>query len=101
WDEIIDEPGSNDWPAEISYEACEGFFDGPAEGDKCGGYGHYPQGGEPRCIHPGCDKGQLVFQLESSWEGILENAYFGDYGKLFIYICTEHSEPLATGHIEY
>jgi hypothetical protein len=101
WEEIVDEPGSNDWPTEISYEACEDFFDGPVGGDKCGGYGHYPQGGEPRCLHPRCDKGQLVFQLESSWEGILENAYFGDHGKLFIYVCTDHSEPLATGHIEY
>lgn len=101
WEEIIDEPGSNDWPEEISYEACEDFFDEPAEGDKCGGYGHYPQAGQPRCLHPGCDKGQLVFQLASSWGGILENAYFADNGKLFIYVCTEHDEPLATGHIEY
>ncbi|HSD87718.1 MAG TPA: hypothetical protein VLB44_09390, partial [Kofleriaceae bacterium] len=102
WEEIVDEPGSNDWPEEISYDTCEDFFDdGPAEGDKCGGYGHYPQAGEPRCLHPGCDQGQLVFQLESSWEGILEHVYFGDYGKLFIYVCTEHGEPLATGHIEY
>ena len=82
-------------------EACEDFFDEPAEGDKCGGYGHYPQAGEPRCARPGCNKGQLVFQLESSWGGILDNTYFGDNGKLFVYICTEHGEPQATGHIEY
>jgi uncharacterized protein YwqG len=101
WDEIVDDPGSNDWPEEISYEACEDYFDDPANGDKCGGYGAYPQAGEPRCLRSGCDQGRLVFQLESSWDGILENVYFGDYGKLFIYICTEHGEPLATGHIEY
>lgn len=69
--------------------------------DKLGFFSDADQAGEPRCLRPGCNEGKLVFQLESSWEGILENVHFGDYGKLFIYICTEHDQPLATGHIEY
>lgn len=101
WTEIVDEPGACDWPPEHD-DACEDLFDdGPAQGDKCGGYGAYPQSGEPRCVDPRCTRSTLVFQLDSSWDGILENVYFGDSGKLFIFVCKAHGAPRATGLIEY
>ena len=102
WDTFSDDPGIHDRPDSLDYEVGQDIFDSPAEGDKLGGYGEYPQSGEPRCPRD-CGKGQLVFQIESSWSGILDDVYMGDSGRLFVYVCTAHSgkTPLCTGHIEY
>jgi hypothetical protein len=96
WDEFLDEPGFADWPPGTEWHAGMAQYPaGPAGGDKLGGYGKYAQSGELRRGNP------FVFQLESSWDGLLKDVYFGDGGKLFICVILEHDIPLAFGFIEY
>ena len=75
------------FPDDIDYATLADFFiSGPEAGDKLGGYGDYPQSGQPRCDR-GCNEGQLLFQIESSPNGILDSVYLGDCGRLFVFLC--------------